>query len=52
MGQTTLIIDKYIERLIALADRHTVIERGKVVWSGTSSELRLSPEIWHKYVGV
>jgi branched-chain amino acid transport system ATP-binding protein len=52
MGQTTLIIDKYIERLIALADQHTVIERGKVVWSGTSEALRQAPEIWHTYVGV
>jgi branched-chain amino acid transport system ATP-binding protein len=52
MGQTTLIIDKYVERLIALADRHTVIERGKVVWSGSSDALRQAPEIWHRYVGV
>ena len=51
-GQTTLIIDKYVERLIALADQHTVIERGKVVWSGTSDALRRSPDIWHRYVGV
>ena len=52
MGQTTLIIDKYVERLIALADQHTVIERGKVVWSGTSEALRQAPDIWHRYVGV
>jgi branched-chain amino acid transport system ATP-binding protein len=52
MGQTTLIIDKYVERLIALADQHTIIERGKVVWSGTSDALRREPEIWHRHVGV
>ncbi len=52
LGQTTLIIDKYVERLIALADQHTIIERGKVVWSGTSDALRQAPEIWHRYVGV
>jgi branched-chain amino acid transport system ATP-binding protein len=51
-GQTILVIDKYVERLMALADRHTVIERGCVVWSGTSTQLRESPEIWHRYVGV
>jgi branched-chain amino acid transport system ATP-binding protein len=51
-GQTILVIDKYVERLIALADRHTVIERGKVVWSGSSAQLRAEPEIWHRYVGV
>lgn len=52
MGQTALVIDKYVERLIRLADTHTVIERGKVVWSGDSAALRQSPEIWHSYVGV
>ena len=35
-GQTTLVVDKYVERLIRLADRHTIIERGRVVWRGTS----------------
>lgn len=51
-GQTILVIDKYVERLLALADRHTVIERGCVVWSGSSVQLRESPAIWHRYVGV
>ena len=51
-GQTILVIDKYVERLLALADRHTVIERGRVVWSGTSAHLREAPDIWHRYVGV
>jgi len=52
LGQTTLVIDKYVERLIELADRHTIIERGKVVWSGPSDTLREQPEIWQRYVGV
>jgi branched-chain amino acid transport system ATP-binding protein len=51
-GQTILVIDKYVERLMALADRHTVIERGRVVWAGSSEQLRLEPEIWRRYVGV
>ena len=51
-GQTILVIDKYVERLLALADRHTVIERGCVVWSGSSAQLRAAPQIWHRYVGV
>ena len=52
MGQTVLVIDKYVERLIKLADIHTIIERGKVVWSGSSDALRAAPDIWHSYVGV
>ena len=51
-GQTILVIDKYVERLIALADRHTLIERGQVVWHGTSAELDADHGIWHRYLGV
>ena len=51
-GQTTLVIDKYVQRLIGLADHHTILERGKVVWSGDSNTLRKSPDIWQRYVGV
>lgn len=51
-GQTTLVIDKYVERLIRLADRHTIIERGRVVWQGASAELDADHGIWHRYLGV
>jgi len=52
LGQTTLVIDKYVQRLVELADQHTIIERGQVVWSGRSEALRQNPEIWQRYVGV
>jgi branched-chain amino acid transport system ATP-binding protein len=51
-GQTILVIDKYVERLIALADRHTILERGQVVWRGTSVELDADHGIWHRYLGI
>jgi branched-chain amino acid transport system ATP-binding protein len=51
-GQTILVIDKYIERLVRLADRHTIIERGRVAWRGTSSELDADRSLWHRYLGV
>jgi len=51
-GQTMLVIDKYIEKLIELADHHTIIERGRVVWQGPSADLRDQPEIWQQYLGV
>ena len=51
-GQSVLVVDKYVEKLIALADRHTIIERGQVVWSGTSSELDADHGIWHRYLGI
>jgi branched-chain amino acid transport system ATP-binding protein len=52
VGQTLLVIDKYVERLIGLADRHTIIERGKVVWRGSSDQLRHNPSVWQAYVGI
>jgi len=51
-GQTILVIDKYVERLIGLADRHTIIERGRVAWQGTSAELDADHGLWHRYLGV
>ena len=51
-GQSILVIDKNVEALIRIADRHYMIERGRVVWTGTSSELAGVPEIQHRYLGV
>jgi branched-chain amino acid transport system ATP-binding protein len=51
-GQSILVIDKYVEKLIALADRHTLIERGQVVWRGSSAELNADHAIWHRYLGI
>ena len=51
-GQTILVIDKYVERLIELADRHTILERGQVVWQGSSAELDADQGIWHRYLGI
>ena len=51
-GQTILVIDKYIDRLVRLADRHTIIERGRVAWRGTSAELDADRGLWQRYLGV
>jgi branched-chain amino acid transport system ATP-binding protein len=51
-GQTILVVDKYIERLVRLADRHTIIERGRVAWQGSSAELDADRGLWHRYLGV
>ena len=51
-GQSVLVIDKYVQRLIALAGHHTIMERGRAVWSGDSSTLAAQPELWHRYVGI
>jgi branched-chain amino acid transport system ATP-binding protein len=51
-GQALLVIDKHVERLIALADRHTLIERGRVVWAGDSAQLAADRGLWHRHLGV
>jgi branched-chain amino acid transport system ATP-binding protein len=51
-GQSILVIDKYVQRLVALADHHTILERGRVVWTGDSTTLATQPEVWHRYIGV
>jgi len=52
LGQSVLIIDKNIGPLLRLADTHHMVEKGRVVWSGTSDQLRARPELLHQYVGV
>jgi branched-chain amino acid transport system ATP-binding protein len=51
-GQSILVIDKNVAALTAIADRHYLIERGQVVWTGTSEALKQAPEIQHRYLGV
>lgn len=51
-GQTILVIDKYVQRLIKLANHHTIIERGRVVWQGDSAQLAANPALWQRYIGV
>ena len=38
-GQAILLVDKHLDALTRIADRHVVIEKGHVVWTGTSAEL-------------
>ncbi len=51
-GQSILVIDKNVEALTRIADRHYLIERGRVVWSGTSAELAAAPQVQHQYLGI
>jgi len=51
-GQAILVIDKNVDALIGLADRHYIIEKGRVVWTGTSPSLARDSELQHRYLGV
>ncbi|WP_453969303.1 ABC transporter ATP-binding protein [Amorphus sp. MBR-141] len=51
-GQSILIVDKNIDALSRFADRHVVIEKGKVVWTGTSAELAADETVKQRYLSV
>lgn len=51
-GLSILVIDKNLNDLFKLADRHYIVEKGLVVWSGTSAQLQKSGDIQEKYLGV
>ena len=51
-GQSILVIDKNVAALTRIADRHYLIERGRVVWSGTSDALAAAPDVQHRYLGI
>ena len=51
-GQAILVIDKNVGALINLADRHHIVEKGRVVWTGTSQALAGDRDLQHRYLGV
>jgi branched-chain amino acid transport system ATP-binding protein len=51
-GQAILLVDKHVEALTKLADRHVVIEKGHVVWTGTSGALVADPTVRQRYLQV
>ncbi|CAO3411750.1 ABC transporter ATP-binding protein [Azospirillum largimobile] len=51
-GQAILVIDKNIDHLMRIADRHYVMEKGRIVWSGRSDDLSRDKERVEAYVGV
>ena len=51
-GQSILIVDKTLDALLRLAQRHAVIEKGRVVWSGSSAELAASEGTRERYLAL
>jgi branched-chain amino acid transport system ATP-binding protein len=51
-GLSILLIDKDVASITRVANRHYVLEKGRVVWSGTSEALAASADIQHRYLGV
>ena len=51
-GESILVVDKNVDALTRIGDRHYIIEKGQVVWSGGSEELRSNEDLQHEYLGV
>ena len=51
-GEAILVIDKNVDALVRFADRHVVIEKGRVAWTGTTSELIATPEVKTRFLHV
>lgn len=51
-GLAILIVDKNIKALMNIAERHYIMEKGRIAWSGTSVELQEYPELQSRYLGV
>ena len=51
-GQSILLIDKNVAVLSRIADRHYILEKGRVVWSGSSAELRTAVDVQRRYLGL
>jgi branched-chain amino acid transport system ATP-binding protein len=50
--QAILVIDKNVDALARLADRHVIIEKGRIVWTGTSQQLAAEPDIKDLFLHV
>jgi branched-chain amino acid transport system ATP-binding protein len=51
-GQAILLVDKHLDAMTKIADRHVVIEKGHVVWTGTSAALAADKTVKEKYLQV
>lgn len=51
-GLSTIIVDKNVSRLMALADHHVIVVKGEVAFAGNSAELAADPDLLHRHLGV
>jgi branched-chain amino acid transport system ATP-binding protein len=51
-GLAMIVIDKYVERLVAIGDHHVIVEKGRIAWRGSSAALHDDPSLWHRHLGA
>ncbi|MFL9825680.1 ABC transporter ATP-binding protein [Rhodoplanes sp. SY1] len=51
-GQAILLVDKHLDAMTRLADRHVVLEKGHVVWTGSSAALAADQTVRQRWLQV
>lgn len=51
-GLSILVVDKNIKVLMAIAERHYIMEKGRIVWTGSTAQLQSQPELQSRFLGV
>jgi branched-chain amino acid transport system ATP-binding protein len=51
-GPAMIVIDKYVERLVAIGDHHVIVEKGRIVWRGSSAALHGDRSLWQRHLGA
>jgi branched-chain amino acid transport system ATP-binding protein len=51
-GQAILVVDKHLRALVKVADRHFIMEKGRVVWAGSTAELMANSQLARRYLQV
>lgn len=51
-GQSILVIDKNVDALVKLANRHLILEKGRIVWEGATHDFIANPDLKDRYLHV
>ncbi|HEX4235330.1 MAG TPA: ABC transporter ATP-binding protein [Caldimonas sp.] len=51
-GLAMIVIDKYVERLVAIGDHHVIVDKGRIAWRGSSAALDADRSLWHRHLGA
>ena len=51
-GLAMIVIDKYVDRLVALGDHHVIVEKGRIAWRGSSAALHADRSLWQRHLGA
>jgi branched-chain amino acid transport system ATP-binding protein len=51
-GIASIVVDKNLDDLLALAERHVVMAKGEIVFDGTTEALKADEALIHRHLGV